>query len=148
MAWSVLAAAPYLGSRDALKQATTTLHREAPKNSNATRYRRRVIELTQILNESVGAEVIGNQDTSLNLKTMDTPISNVQFLQARCAAIGSLQTEAQRLSAIDALVNSTSPGPRGFCTAQNTLLRGTARVDASCLCAPAHRCDVLHGCGR
>lgn len=116
-AWSVLAAAPYIGTLDAIKQATATLQREAPKNSTAAQYRRRVIKLTQILNESVGAEVIGNQDTSLNLKTMDTPISNAQWLQARCAEIGLLRTEAQRLAAIDALVNSTNPGPRGFCTA-------------------------------
>lgn len=115
-AWNVLAAAPHLGTHAALQRAAAALQRNAPENSTATQYRSRVIQLTQILNESIGAEVVGNQDTSLNLNTMDTPISNVQWLQARCAAIGSLPTEAQRLSAIDALVNSTSPGPHGFCT--------------------------------
>jgi hypothetical protein len=133
-AWSLLAAAPRLGTRHALQQAIATLQREAPKNVIASQYRSRVIELTRILNQSIGAEVIGNQDTSLNLETMDTPISNAQWLQARCAAIGTLQTEAQRLSAIDALVNSNSPGPRGFCTDMNCafVLRRSS-VDASSL---------------
>lgn len=143
-AWGVLAAAPRLGTLDALQQATAVLQREAPKNSTAAQYRSRVIELTQILNESVGAEVIGNQDTSLNLKTIDTPISNAQWLQARCAAIASLQTETQRLSAIDALVNSTSPGPHGFCKHRICFsARHCSTGDVSCLlrsCSQALTC--------
>ena len=125
----MLAAAPHLGTRVALQRATAALQRHAPENSTTTHYRSKVIQLTQILNESIGAEVVGNQDTSLNLNTMDTPISNVQWLQARCAAIASLPTEAQRLSAIDALVNITRPGPHGFCTYSKLHIRSGPSPD-------------------
>jgi len=51
-----------------------------------------VLALTTLLDSSVGGEVLGNQDTDLNTRTMDTPISDARFLLRTIAAIAALPT--------------------------------------------------------
>ena len=62
------------------------------------------------LNLQVGGEVLGNQDTDLNTKTMDTPISDAQFLLRAIATISALPTTAAQLAAIHGLLHRTDPG--------------------------------------
>jgi hypothetical protein len=73
-----------------------------------------VLALTLALNASVGLEVLGNQDTTANVKTMQTPLSDAAFLRAELTSISGLASEPARLAAIAALVNHSDPGPGGF----------------------------------
>ena len=49
-----------------------------------------------------------------NLDTIDQILNAREWLEGRFAAIRKLSSEAERLKAIDAIVNWTNPGPGGF----------------------------------
>ena len=71
-------------------------------------------ELTILLNNTVGAEVIGNQDTSINMDTIDSPISDIQYLETMLANISSLSSTTAQLQAIQDILHWTDPGEGGF----------------------------------
>jgi len=115
-AWAALANSSQTGSMLAIANATAALKQN---NTNATVawWRTEVIKLSAALNASVGAKQISNQDSTLNVATMDTPLSEAPFLLERLREIAQISgpgAEADRLSAIEALVNHTDPGPGGF----------------------------------
>ena len=112
-AWAALTAAPQTGSRLAIARASAALQQN---NTNATTasYRAEVIKLVDALDASIGAAVISNQDSTLGVGTMDTPLSDAAFLLASIREISTLSGEVARLSAIEALVNETDPGPGGY----------------------------------
>jgi hypothetical protein len=49
-----------------------------------------------------------------NLDAIDLPLNNRRWLAAQFAAIRSMSDEAERLRAIDGIVNWSNPGPGGF----------------------------------
>ena len=112
-ALAALAASPHTGSKLAIEKATAAL---TQNNTNATTagLRAEVIKLVSALNSSIGLSEVSNQDSTLGVGTMDTPLSDAAFLLARLQEISQIASEAARLSAITALVNHTDPGPGGF----------------------------------
>jgi hypothetical protein len=113
-AWKALAAAKATGSREAIAGVREALARPDPSAATTAAYRARILELSSALNASVGDDVLGNQDPSLNLKTIDTPLSDSAFLRSQMQLAEELRTESARLDFIRALVNHTDPGPGGF----------------------------------
>ena len=100
-----------LSPKDALAAAERALNYNCSANETLVAWRNHVVDLAAALNNSVGMEVVGNQDPSLNIATMDTPISDAAFLLAQVAAIAALPTEELQLEAISKLVRWTDPGP-------------------------------------
>ncbi len=76
-----------------------------------------MVELAAALNASVGAEVLANQDTSLNLATIDEPLGDREWLLAEIIAAIEADPQRQR-DAIGALVNYSDPG----CVARATII--------------------------
>ncbi len=74
------------------------------------RYRQRVFDLAAALNASVGAEVLANQDASLNLATIDEALSDKAWLLAQVAAIEAETSPQRQRDAVGALVNYSNPG--------------------------------------
>lgn len=114
-AWAALAASPQTGSKIAISRATAELTKN---NTNATiaGFRAEAVKLAAALGVSAPAS-ISNQDATLGIATMDTPLSEAAFLLGRLHEISQISgptSEAARLSAIEALVNHTDPGPGGF----------------------------------
>ena len=115
-AWAALANSSQTGSMLAIANATAALKQN---NTNATVawWRTEVIKLSAALNASVGAKQISNQDSTLNVATMDTPLSEAPFLLERLREIAQISgpgAKADRLSAIEALVNHTDPRAWGI----------------------------------
>jgi len=112
-AWRQLATAPRVGSRAAIAAATATLQQKST-NATVAEWKVKLWSLTEQLNATVGAEVLGNQDTGLNMETIDTPLSDATFMLASFDSIASLPTEAARLNAIGTLLNHDGAGPGGY----------------------------------
>lgn len=115
-AWRALATATAVGSKEAILAAKAALSQNMTKHAMdaAATLRAEVLELTAILNQTVGAEVLGNQDPGLNVERIDVPVSEAPFLLAALSDVESRQTEQLRLDAIAQLLNHTNPGPGGF----------------------------------
>ena len=64
-AWRQLATAATRGSKAAMADATAALSR-TDSNASLAHFHSRVVELTAALNKTIGMEVLGNQDPSLN----------------------------------------------------------------------------------
>jgi len=60
------------------------------------------------------AAVLQSQSTDLNLGTFETPLSDKPFILSEIDRIDNLETEAQKLTAISALVDWDVPRPGGF----------------------------------
>ena len=113
-AWSALSTAGTVGSAAAIRGAMAALHRTNNTNATRTSLRAEILQLTVELNDTIGQEVLGNQDSSLNLKTMDSPLSDAGWLLNTLSTIDTLPTEPAKLDAIVALLNHTDPGPGGY----------------------------------
>jgi hypothetical protein len=102
----------------------------------APELRARLFELAEALFQSVRMQLSVERYKAIsvgrgaNLDTSDMPLNNRLWLAERFAAIRKLETEAERLRAIDEIVNWTNPGPGGFyddlgkVTSQPHLVRG------------------------
>ena len=66
------------------------------------------------MNASVGPEVIQGQVTTMNIDSIDTPLSDVPFLTSQMDLIAKMPTEGERLDAIETLLNWQDPGLGGF----------------------------------
>ncbi len=108
-----------LGSRVALNEAETILDRAlgAPV---APDLRARVFELGEALFQSIRMQLsvpryqaIG-VDRGASLDTIDYPLNNRRWLREQFESARRNPTEAERLKAIDRIVNWTNPGPGGF----------------------------------
>ena len=113
-AWRALAQAPAVGSLPALAAARAALARRDPNASLAAHLRVHVFRLAAALNASIGLEVLGNQDVTGNLKTIDTPLSDAAFIKDAVRTITAMASETARLAGIAKLVNHSDPGPGGF----------------------------------
>ena len=110
-----------VGTEAALSGASKALSLTGAKvNETATTWRAKVFALFGTLNKTIGSEVIGLQDPSLNTATIDAPISDVSWLCQQVSQIGTLETEADRLNAVRELVYWADPGPSGFYDAPGT----------------------------
>ncbi len=108
-----------LGSSIALRDAEAILNR-AVTNKTAEDWRARTFELAEALFQSIRMQLsvpfykaidVGR---GANLDLIDTPLNNRPWLLARFREIGALNSEADRLRAIDELLSREDPGPGGF----------------------------------
>ncbi|MBU6402927.1 MAG: hypothetical protein KGS61_21615, partial [Verrucomicrobia bacterium] len=134
-AMDALRAAPATGALPALDQATALLIR-ADTVRVARDWRQRVFDLAGALFDSIGMQLSVQKyhaiavDRGANLDTIDYPLNDRAWLLKRFATIRRLSSEADRLHALDTIVNWTNPGPGGFyddlgnLTRQPHLVRG------------------------
>ena len=118
-ALATLAGAAHLGSVPAMAEAELTLA-QADTAHAANVLRARVFELAEALFQSVRMQLsvpryqAEEMSRGANLDAIDLPLNNRRWLVAQFAAIRRLNGEAERLRAIDAIVNWTNPGSGGF----------------------------------
>ncbi len=118
-AWNTLRQARTLGAQKALAQAEAILDR-AVKEPVALELRARIFELAEALFQSIRAQLSVSKYQALavergaNLDSIDHPLNNAGWLKHRFAALRALDSEAERLAQIDALLQRTDPGPGGF----------------------------------
>jgi hypothetical protein len=83
-------------------------------------WRSRVFELAEALFQSARMQLSVERYNAIavgrgaNLDLIDTPLSNKPWLLSRFATIRKMETEPERLRAIEEIVNWTNPGPGGF----------------------------------
>ncbi len=82
--------------------------------------RSRLFELGEALFQSVRVQLSVDRYQAIsagrgaNLETADVPLNNRLWLKQRFTAIRGMESEADRLEAIEEIVNWTNPGPGGF----------------------------------
>jgi hypothetical protein len=114
-----LAAAKEIGALTAMKEAETILER-AVTQKTAPELRARVFELAEALFQSIRMQLSVERYKAIavgrgaNLDTIDMPLNNRLWLKKQFEEIRKLESEAERLKAIDAIVHWTDPGPGGF----------------------------------
>lgn len=108
-----------LGSRQSLMDADAWLNR-ASREMVARDLRARAFELGDSLFQSIRMQLtVGRHqaigvDRGASLDTIDYPLNNRRWLQEQFDAIRGLKSEAERLKAINSIVQWTNPGPGGF----------------------------------
>lgn len=118
-ALATLAGAAHRGSLPAMAEAELTLA-QADTAHAANVLRARVFELAEALFQSVRMQLsvpryqAEEMSRGANLDAIDLPLNNRRWIVAQFAAIRRLNGEAERLRAIDAIVNWANPGPGGF----------------------------------
>lgn len=107
------------GSLVAMQQAGEILDR-ATNAPVAPVLRQRIFTLAEALFQSIGMQLSVKRyqaisvDRGASLDTLDVPLNNRPWLEAKFAAIREMPTEDQRLRALAAIVHWTDPGPGGF----------------------------------
>ncbi len=130
----VLRQAKRIGSLTALEQAHSILA-QATLRPAAEDRRTRVNELAEALFQSIHMQLSsglyqGQRGRGTSQDNLDLPLNDRLWLELQFDAIRKLETEQERVAAIDALVNRTNPGPGGFYddlgdpSAQPHLVRG------------------------
>lgn len=118
-AMQVLADSKRLGARTAIDQAEQILAERNP-DPVASAVRSRVFELAEALFQSIRMQLSVPRYQAIemsrgaNLDAIDMPLNNRRWLTAQFALIRRLESEADRLSAIDAIVHWSDPGPGGY----------------------------------
>lgn len=114
-----LRAARATGSLAAMERAQAILEL-ARTEPVATDLRARVFELGEALFQSIRMQLSVPRYRAIavgrgaNLDTIDQILNDREWLEGRFAAIRRLGSEAERLKALDAIVDWTNPGPGGF----------------------------------
>lgn len=107
------------GTLIALAAAERMLDR-VEQESVQTDWRQRIHELAEALFQSISMQLSVTKyraiavDRGASLDTLDVPLNNRLWLKQRFAEIRKLGSEADRLRAIEQIVNWTNPGPGGF----------------------------------
>ena len=133
-AMEVLRQAKRIGTLAALDQAHAILE-QATLNPAAEDRHTRINELAEALFQSIhmqlGSERYqGQRGRGTSQDTLELPLNDRLWLEPQFDAFRKLETEQERVAAIDALLNRTDPGPGGFYddlgdpSAQPHLVRG------------------------
>ncbi len=107
------------GSLAAMEEAERILGRARTQDA-AAGWRARVFELAEALFQSVRMQLSVARykaiavERGANLDSIDTPLNNAPWLRQRFAEIRKLEAEAERLRALEEIVEWTNPGPGGF----------------------------------
>lgn len=113
-----LGAAPATGALAAMDAARKILDRSTERVAEG--WRERILELGEALFQSIGMQLSVEKykaiavDRGASLDTLEYPLNNRRWLEARFANIRQLPSEAERLTAIAEIVHWTDPGPGGF----------------------------------
>jgi len=123
------------GSIPAMNRAEGILE-DATAHHPADVWRARVFELAEALFQSIRMQLSVEKykaisvDRGATLDTIDAPLNSRRWLEERFAEIRKMESESDRLAAIDGIVNWMNPGPGGFyddlgdLAAQPHLVRG------------------------
>lgn len=113
--------AAYKGALEAVREAEQILDQAANRPISAG-WRTRLFQLAEALFQSIAMQLDtrlykGQQEVrGANLDGVDVPLNNRPWLKTRFAEVRSLESEPDRLAAVDAIVNYTNPGPGGYYT--------------------------------
>ena len=83
-------------------------------------WRARIFELAEALFQSIRMQLSVEKykaistDRGATLDTVDAPLNSIRWLEQRFADIRKMDSETDRLAAIDEILNWTNPGPGGF----------------------------------
>jgi len=114
-----LRAARDVGAARAMHDAERVLE-EADREKPAAAWRERVYTLAEALYQSIRAQLSVPRYKAISigrgasLDSVERPLNNRGWLQARFAEIRAIAAEPDRLAAIDRIVRWTDPGPGGF----------------------------------
>jgi len=115
----VLRSARRIGSLKAIEQATRILQR-AKKEPVAVDYKAECERLADSLFEKIGSQLTvkkhGAQHRTRGafMDGIDEPLNNAAWMFAQFEKIRRIDSEEDRLEAIDRVLNRTNPGPGGF----------------------------------
>jgi len=118
-AMDVLRAASQAGSLEAVEKAGKIL-RKAKEEPVAVDYRKKCEYLADELFKNIGSQTYvrkhGAQHRTRGafMDGIDEPLNNAAWLFSQFRQIWDIGSEAERLKAIDKVVNRTNPGPGGF----------------------------------
>jgi hypothetical protein len=114
-----LRSAKSAGSIAAMNRAAEVLNQSNLEHP-ADAWRSRVFELAEALFQSIRMQLSVEKykaisvDRGATLDTIDVPLNNRRWLADRFDEIRKLDTERDRLAAIDDILNWTNPGPGGY----------------------------------
>jgi hypothetical protein len=123
------------GSLIAMNRAEQSLD-ASTSDSVAEQWHRRIFELAEALFQSIHMQLSVEKykaiatDRGATLDTVDAPLNDRLWLEQQFAQIRQMGNEADRLAAINSILDWTDPGPGGFyddlgnLTAQPHLIRG------------------------
>ncbi|HUX59504.1 MAG TPA: hypothetical protein VMV77_21200 [Bacteroidales bacterium] len=120
-AMNFLRKAPELGTMTAMKQAKEILDK-AKLERVSEDWRQRVFELAEALFHSIRMQLSVDKYFAIavgrgaNLDLIDQPLNNSIWLEDQFNLITKLDTEEERLTQIDKIINWENPGPGGFYT--------------------------------
>ena len=108
-----------LGALNAIAQAEAILARATTERVNND-WRERIQQLGEALFQTIGMQLSVEKykaiavDRGAMLDTLDFPLNDRRWLEARFAKIRRLPSEADKLRALNEIVQWTNPGPGGF----------------------------------
>jgi hypothetical protein len=114
-----LGTAPVLGTVVAMRQAEEILDNAVPGTA-AVEWRNRIYALAEALFQSIRMQLsVGKYkaiaiERGATLDSLDTPLNNRLWMEARFAEIRVMSNEADRLAGLDQIINWNNPGPGGF----------------------------------
>jgi len=118
-AMDILRTASETGSLKAIQKAERTLQR-ARKRPVAVDYKKKCEYLADELFKNIGSQTyVGKHGAQHRTRGafmdgIDEPLNNAAWLFAQFKEIRNITSEAERLNAIDKVINRTNPGPGGF----------------------------------
>jgi len=118
-AMAALRRALEVGSSRAIADATQILDRAVTAHPNAD-WRSRISQLAEALFQSIGMQLSVERyqaiavDRGASLDTLDFPLNNRQWLEEQFVRIRKLPSAAERLKAVEQILQWTDPGPGGF----------------------------------
>jgi hypothetical protein len=118
-AMDILRSASEAGSLKAIQKAEKTLQR-AKKKPVAADYKKKCDYLADELFKNIGSQTyVGKHGAQHRTRGafmdgIDEPLNNASWLLAQFKQIRNIESETERLNAIDKVVNRTNPGPGGF----------------------------------
>jgi len=118
-AMDILRTASQAGSLKAIQKADRTLQR-AKKKPVAVDYKKKCEYLADELFKNIGSQTyVGKHGAQHRTRGafmdgIDEPLNNAAWLSAQFKEIRDMGSEAERLNAIDKVLNRTNPGPGGF----------------------------------
>ena len=108
-----------VGALPAMSDAEEILERVVAQRVSAD-WRARIFELAEALYQTIRMQLSVQRhqaiavDRGASLDTVDSPLNNRPWLKEKFRAIRKLTSEAERLKAIDEIVQWENPGPGGF----------------------------------
>ncbi|MHC4574530.1 MAG: hypothetical protein ACYS76_10430 [Planctomycetota bacterium] len=118
-AMDVLRSAAQIGALQTIDKAEEILCR-AKEKPVAADYKKKCEELADSLFENIGSQLTVEKHGAKHrtrgafMDGIDEPLNNMGWLSSQFRKIRKMPSEAERLKAIDKVVNRTNPGPGGF----------------------------------